>query len=42
MLPIMIAAPHHLVSVAEYHRMIDAGVFAPGERIDLLDQVFRR
>jgi Uma2 family endonuclease len=33
----MIAAPHHLVSVAEYHRMIDAGVFAPGERIELLD-----
>ena len=33
----MIAAPHHVITVAEYHRMVDAGAFAPGERLELLD-----
>lgn len=33
----MIAAPHHVVTVEQYHRMIDAGVFADGARVELVD-----
>jgi len=33
----MLAAPHHVITVAEYHRMIDAGAFAPDAHIELID-----
>ena len=33
----MIAAPHHLISVAEYQRMVAAGAFDPEARIELID-----
>lgn len=34
-------SPIHRISVAQFHRMIDAGVFATGDRIELIDGEMR-
>ena len=33
--------PIHRISVAQFHRMIEAGVFADGDRVELIDGEMR-
>jgi len=34
---LMARAPRHKFTVSDYHRMADAGIFAPDDRVELID-----